>query len=244
METGLSVRSTPTVGGAYYWFEEFFTTVPIQFVLNSITLVWRFLIPEIKTLGQQTTRTFLYTTPEARAWKDFVERVLREENLGYSLDEQCGIHFFVDQEFEHNRVTVLRGLDAPRYAGVRTAFEDAYKYLDADPTDTKAAVRSMFESMEILTKLMVDTKNLNKWVVENTLKQSVQSLYGGDDVASRTAGLAFDGFAKLIDGLHNYRHGQGKEETVSPPMSFAIYVLSSGAAFLRWLIEIDSSQQK
>jgi hypothetical protein len=177
--------------------------------------------------------------PRAHEWKDFVTRVFREENLGYVLDEHCGVHFLIDQEFEHNKATILQGLGSPRYLGVKAAFEAAHSYLDLTPPDTKASVRSMFESLEILTKLMVQTQNLNKWVVENKLKQLAQDAFSADDIAAVTIGCAFDGFALWVNGLHNYRHGQGTTEPVAPSLSFTVYTLSSGAAFLRWLIELD-----
>ncbi len=106
--------------------------------------------------------------------------------------------------------------------------------------DTKAAVRSIFESIEILVRLMIPgTKNLNKWVVQNPLKEIAHKKYVHDEIALKTISGIFDGLGEWFDALHNYRHGQGKEEPVAPPLEFAVYILSSGASFLRWLIELD-----
>lgn len=237
-ETGFSVPGTTVTSGVYYDFEKFLIATPIQYVLNAITLLWRFHWEQHKIM-QSVNREWKYVCPRAQEWKEFVTRVFREENLGYSIDEQCGVHYLIDQEFEHNKATILRGLGFPRYLGVKAAFEAAHSYLDSTPPDTKASVRSMFESLEILTKLMIQTKNLNKWVVENTLKQLAQESFSTDDIATVTIGSAFDGFALWVDGLHNYRHGQGTTEPVAPSLSFTVYTISSGAAFLRWLIELD-----
>jgi len=237
-ETGLSVPGSSVPGGVYYGFEDFLVATPIQYVLNIITLLWRFNWDQHKTM-KMVAGDWQYVCPQATEWREFVSRVLREENIGYTLDEYCGVHFLVDQEFSNNKASILRGLDSPRYLGVKAAFEAAHGYLDSTPPDTKASVRSMFESLEILTKLMVQTQNLNKWVVENKLKQLAQDAFSTDDIASATIGSAFDGFALWVNGLHNYRHGQGTSEPVAPPLSFTVYVLSSGAAFLRWLIELD-----
>ena len=57
------------------------------------------------------------------------------------------------------------------------------------------------------------------------------------------AGL-FDGFADWVDALHNYRHGQPSKQPVAPSEEVAIYVLSSGSAFLRWLIGINNDLTK
>ena len=227
-ETGLSVPKKRYKND--YDFEKFLAEISIHHVCNSITLIWRFFGEHFRTdLDQQ--------------WSEFVSRVLREENIGYELDAECGVHYLVDQEFERNRATTLRGLDQPRLANVRDAFEQAHHYLDTDPLDTKAAVRSMFESLEILTKLMVDTNNLNRWVIENKLKPLAQDGHVNDPTATETIGKVFNGFADWVDGLHNYRHGQGQEDPVAPPIELATYFVSSGAAFLRWLLEIDQAHQ-
>ena len=42
-----------------------------------------------------------------------------------------------------------------------------------------------------------------------------------------------------LDSIHNFRHGQDVQEPKDPPIEFTVYILSSGASFLRWLVEID-----
>jgi hypothetical protein len=164
--------------------------------------------------------------------------------MGYRLDEKCGVHYFVDEEFERNRYSTLSALESPRYNASRDAYDMAYKYLDSDPIDTKGAVRSIFESIEILVKQMVDTKNLNKWIVENTLKEKCMGAYAKDETAKKVISQMFDGFAQWVDAIHNYRHGQPDIEPVAPPVNVAIYIISSGTGFLRWLIEINNELEK
>ncbi len=106
--------------------------------------------------------------------------------------------------------------------------------------DKKAAVRSMFESIEILVKQMVSTDKLTKKVVENSLTTKCKNLYKNDDIEPRVVSKLLSGFAQWVDGLNNYRHGQPSDEPVAPSEEVAIYVLSSGSAFLRWLIEINN----
>jgi pyruvate-formate lyase len=118
----------------------------------------------------------------------------------------------------------------------------AYQYLDTQPMDAKGAVRSIFESIEILVKQMVPTNNLNKWVVENTLKEKCLTCYASDATAKTVMAKMFDGFALWVDSIHNYRHGQADTNPVAPPLNIAIYTLSSGTAFLRWLIELNTEQ--
>jgi len=218
----------------YYSVSDFFKENEFRDVLDSITLIYRVVIASGCTGSKQ----------RAEHWKQFVERAMKEENLGYRLDASCGVHYLVDEEFERNRFSTLSVLDDPKYNGVRAAYEDAYRYMDNYPIDTKAAVRSIFESIEILVKQMVETKNLNKWVVENTLKEKCIKIYNSDTTATKVVTEMFSGFAHWVDGLHNYRHGQAEEDPVSPGEVIAIYALSSGSAFLRWLIGINNQLNK
>ena len=168
---------------------------------------------------------------------------MREENMAYTLDNKCGVHYYVDEEFKHNLSTALICLSAPRYSAVKATFDSAYSYLDTQPCDTKASVRSAFESLEILARLIdPESKNLNKWMVENKLKP-LACFELKDSIEIKTVGSLFDGIALLVDGLHNYRHGQPVENPVAPSMAVTIYVISTVASALRWLATIDAKQQ-
>ena len=222
-ETGAEI---PYQSFAGQGLSKLFKEKDLRDVLDSITIIFKALEGYLST---------------AENWRDFVSRVLSEENMGYRLDSKCGVHYYVDEEFERNRFSTLSLLEDPKYSASRAAYEDAYRYMDDRPPDTKAAVRSMFESLEIIVKQMVDTRNLNKWIVENTLKEKCIKLYENDETASKTVSVLFDGFAQWVDALHNYRHGQPSDEPVVPSESVAIYVLSSGSSFLRWLIDMNNN---
>ncbi|MFH7202686.1 hypothetical protein ACHWGV_29035, partial [Klebsiella pneumoniae] len=43
-----------------------------------------------------------------------------------------------------------------------------------------------------------------------------------------------------IKGAHFYRHGQGVTEPAPPPMDLSVAYVSTGAAYLRWLVENTS----
>jgi hypothetical protein len=228
LEIGAEVPSS--IG--YYRVSAFLKSAELRDLIDSITVIY-------KALSANA-----YSGQAPDKWKEFVARALSEENLGYQLDEKCGVHYFVDEEFERNRYSTLLVLDNSRYSSIRTAYDMAYQYLDNHPMDTKGALRSIFESIEILVKQMVDTKNLNKWVVENTLKEKCLSCYESDATAKTVLSKMFDGFAQWVDSIHNYRHGQADTHPVAPPVNIAVYALSSGTAFLRWLIELNNSFEK
>jgi hypothetical protein len=223
-ETGAEIPVHP-VG---YYLEQFFKKDDLRDILDSITIIFQVL-------------KYSYDSLNVENWMKFVSRALSEENMGYRLDSKCGVHYNVDEEFERNRFSTLSLLEDTKYCALRGAYEDAYRHMDSHPPDTKASVRSMFESLEIIVKQMVETQNLNKWVVENTLKDKCIRLYENDETALKTVSKLFDGFAQWVDALHNYRHGQASDEPVAPSESVAIYVLSSGSSFLRWLVDINNN---
>ena len=229
IEAGFVVPKYSGTVSYYYEWNEYFSGVSLSMVLDSITLIYKCLISKRLSL-------------DARNWKEFVARVLVESNIAYELDEGCGVHPLVDHEFSHNKISTLVCLADSRYQGVRKAFEDAYNHFEKD--ECKQAIRSMFESLEILVRLMVECKNLSAYAVEKAIKPVVLSVYEGDEIAADTVSKMMDGFGDWVDSIHNYRHGQGKEEPVEPPQDFTVYVLSSGASYLRWLVGIDEATKK
>lgn len=172
----------------------------------------------------------------AEGWRGFVAIAMHEENVGYRVDDRCVAHYHVDEEFERNRASALAALSAEHLANVRAAFDDAYRHLDAAPPDTKAAVRSIFESVEVLARLILpEAKNLNRWMVENTLKAKCLEVAPADVIERKTLEGLFAGLADWADALHNYRHGQPEADPVAPSEELAVYALSTGAAHLRML---------
>lgn len=200
-------------------------------VLDSITLIYKCVCkPGRSQLGNE--------------WKSFVARCLKEENVGYQLDAECGVHYFVDEEFERNRFSTLAALNEPELLGVKAAYEDAYRHLDDASPDTKASARSIFEAIEILVKQLVQTKNLNKWVLENTLKTKALDVLAKDETERAVITSMFNGVGLWVDGMHHYRHGQPAHEPVAPSEELVVYMLSSGSSFLRLLLEIRKKSNK
>tara|TARA_B100001250_G_scaffold410746_1_gene437829 strand:- start:649 stop:1485 length:837 start_codon:yes stop_codon:yes gene_type:complete len=207
--------------GIARWFSEDLQEAELRDLLDGITIVYRVLCKNrLATHGQE--------------WRDFVARAMQEENIGYRVDQNCVVHYFVDEQFERIRSATVKALEAPGFAGVLGAFEDAHRHLDSTPPDTKAAVRSMFESLEVLARLIVpDTQNLNRWLVQNTLKQKCLAVANHDPIEQKVLSGLFDGLADWVESLHNYRHGQPQEHVVAPSEELAVLALSSGAAYLR-----------
>lgn len=229
------------VSGLGYNFIQFFSNSPVEIVLSAITLIFRYIKANHRQAATGADRSLVYISFKANEWRDFVNRALREENVGYTADIECGIHYFVDEEFERNRASALACLANPKHRAVRAAFEQSHAYLDSSPPDTKAAVRSSFESLEILARLIdPESKNLNRWMVENKIKPLVVSA-AINATESAMLSKAMDGLAQLVDGIHSFRHGQGTESPVAPSLPTAVYVVSSTAAALRLLVPVHLS---
>lgn len=229
LEMGLNVPLLRT----RYSIELFLEDIKIEYLLNAITLIWRFLKNSDDVYHKQNF---------AGIWHREVSRALKEENLCYRLDEKCGVHFLIDEEFETNVNSTLHCLGDTKYSGSRKTLKHAYDELTSTPPHTKDAIRAIFESIEILVKKMVKTKNLNKWVVQNTLKDIALEIYSHDPTSKDSVEKFFMGFGDWVEANHNYRHGQDVPEPTDPPIELAIYILSSGASFLRWLVEIDMAR--
>jgi hypothetical protein len=218
-ETGSRVPTS--VGG--FLFSEVFRRAKIRDVLDAITIVYEVLkkarIPD-----------------RAEQWLNFVDRAMRETNVGYSIDRSGVVHHRVDEEFERNRVASIAVLEHPQFLATRAALDDAYRHLDADPQDTKASVRSMFESIEILARQVVpEARNLHKRLVATELKQKCLSVSGSDETERHLLSGLFDSMSDWVDAMHLYRHGQAGPDPVAPSLDTAVLILSTGTAYLRHL---------
>lgn len=240
VETGLSAPVSGS-GGAMAWvkFEDAFNGLPLIDLLKLITVVWRWL-SSAEVVGFGKDGGPAYGTTWRDAWRTFVARALSEENVGYEVDERCGVHPTVDAEFQHSRAAAIAGLAAERYRGVRPAVEAAFERLSALPAEGTDAARSIFEAAESLTKLITGSgADLTEGLVEKTLRSVCGGLFSSDEQLKSTTQRLISSFAKWVSAVHPYRHGHAREHPLVLPEDVAILVVSEGAAFIRWLVELD-----
>jgi hypothetical protein len=178
----------------------------------------------------------------ARIWQQETRRIFAEECLAYEIDESCVVHPAVDQEFQKNRRATIAGLDEPRYSNSLAAFERVSDELSAQPPNGKDAWRAVFSAVEGLFRLMFPSApQLNAGAAETYLAPLIQKLYDTSPVAFRATTKQLASFKDWVDSSHNYRHEQGSEEPVQPPIDLAILAISNGTAFLRWLVSLDQA---
>ncbi|WP_418133096.1 hypothetical protein ABL849_13680 [Variovorax sp. 375MFSha3.1] len=220
-EAGIVV---PTGQWGTLW-NEFYTRGPMEEVLTAITITF-------EVLHRQ------YGARQAATYRTAVERALAEENIGFRIDEQGVIHYAVDEVFEGMRAATIAVLNAPVLAVARNCYEAVFQHLDRHPPDTKPAIRSMFEALEIVAKQLNPTaRNLHANLCRVQLRDQCLQVTAGDAVEQRVWAEMFEGMAHWVQGLHEYRHGQ-VDNIASPTEEFTVYVLSSGSAFLRLLAQI------
>lgn len=171
-----------------------------------------------------------------------IRRIFAEERVRYSVDDQGGVHFSVDVEFEQTRVSAIRVLGSSRYKSIREHFEAAYRALDGVPPDPKQALRSIFFANEGLFRLIFPSAaQLSGAELQKQLRPKLDQVYGSQKPAVHVAHKQLAQFADWIDGAHFYRHEPGTEEPVQPPIEMAIHYVATGAAWLRWLCAFDGT---
>jgi hypothetical protein len=168
-----------------------------------------------------------------------------EENVGYWIDEEGGVHYRPDEEFQRARISTVAGLQTARYGAVRDAFEDALGHLDRQ--DGKGAIRSSFEAVETLAKLMAGDRKIARLgpsEVDRVLKPLAQNLYDTGTPERQAARAMLSSMSDWINAAQPYRHGQRTEEPAPPPLELSVAMVSAGAGYLRWLVEIDQRTRK
>jgi hypothetical protein len=162
-----------------------------------------------------------------------------EENIAYRVDDEGVVRPLVDEEFNRNLASVLAGLTDPRLAAVKAEVERALADLDRSEPDPKSAIRSIFEAMEIYAKLAVTSykvERLDRNVVMQHLLPLITGKPGMHVPAKEAAINLAESLCDWIKGAHFYRHGQGVEEPAPPPFDLAVAYVSTGSAYLRWLV--------
>ena len=218
-----------------YW-PPFVEKMELRDVLDAITIRYRTIrVSYYDETGAATRETKTKFLTE-------VKRIFIEEGVRYRLDNQGGVHFTVDAEFERARISTLSELGRTRYSGVNELFESSFSALDATPPDGKAAIRAVFFAAESLFRLMFPSApQLNAGELQRLLKPKLDTMYAEQRPAVYMAQKQLAAFKEWIDAAHFYRHEPGTEEPAQPPLDLAINMIGIGAAHLRWLARIDSS---
>ncbi|WP_020174063.1 hypothetical protein [Methyloferula stellata] len=223
-ELGIVVRFGPY---GVYW-NDFYEEAELRDVLDSVTLIFNILNRD--HLFERRAKDYLKT----------VSRIFAEQNVGYKVDDLGVVHFVVDEEFERGRNTCIAALHLPRYVAVAANLDKAFSVLDTTPPDGKSSVRSVFDALEGLFRLMfTNAHRLGGSEIDQYLRPAIARTYMPGSADLRAAGKFLDSMKDWVETAHFYRHEQGKEEPAQPPLDIAVALISTGTGFLRWLAELD-----
>jgi len=214
-------------------FKEFYEKASLRDVLDSITVIYR-------VLKDQLSRE-----ASARAWRDFVERALREEGMQYKVDYSGGIRFLVDELFEKTRTGCIASLTALGMLSVASLVEQAFEHLASIRPDSKLAIRTIFEAMETFCKKQFETgEDLTERLIAKTIAPWITSFYvSQDDVVKASGDRLIQGLKAVVNTAHIYRHGQNTDKLLQPPSELATAVVSQAADYLRWLSQIAGARR-
>jgi hypothetical protein len=228
MEVEAGVRVPPGYRDGHRW-TQFFDDAPISHLLTALTLTHQLI-----GLGNR------YGLKQA-SFRDDVRSVLSEENLGYLMDDDGSFRVAIDEDFAGQRVATLAGLGDPLLATARGHYEAAHAAMN-EPRDTRAAVREMFEAIEVVARCIApNATGLNQHVARGKLLEVTRTVMPGDQVQEMTWGHMFDSFTEWVKALQHYRHGSQTGRL--PSDDFAIMALSTGGGYLRLLCEVMRLQR-
>ena len=206
---------------------DFFLNSEVRDLLDSITLIYIYLKK-------------IFTDTYSEIWFTEVNRVLSEENVAYRVYEDGIVHPFVDAEFETNRASALEALSEPRFGEARTDFEAAYRHLRDG--NSKEALRMMFPAVEVAAKVLFPAafSRLMPNEIDRHIVPRMHARYAGNQPALDAASQLLTGMKSWINAAQPYRHGQEIVDAAEPPTEFVVAHLSTGATYLRWMIELCS----
>lgn len=207
----------------------FLTDAPLPQVFDTLT-------ETIKVLRQRG-RPYRSEGLNVQTLQDFISRVFQEEHLAYLLDAGGGVRYRHDEELERNLAATIGGLEPERFAGARQSFEKSRAALSQATPDTLSAVNDAFRAVENVFRLLTGASLLGTNDVKKEVKRLVDTKYG--QVATDAGRLMADSFADWVTASHLYRHAPEEPGPVAPPLDLAVVMVSSAAAYLRWLLELD-----
>ncbi|WP_293406706.1 hypothetical protein [Phenylobacterium sp.] len=170
--------------------------------------------------------------------RGFVERALREENLQYTTDEECGLHPYIDAAFQQARVSAIASLSEHGHGAALASYQGGMNALVND--DTLTAVRSVFDAAESVFKQEFGVARLGKSEIDKNLAPRLRAYYS--DRASDAGGRLIAAFGEWVNGAHSYRHADGAPEPTPPPRELAVAFITAGTAWIRWMTDTNFLQ--
>jgi hypothetical protein len=215
------------IGGSYSAssVRDFLKAAELHDFLDALTVIWT----GLNELDKE------YRDSEAARWVGFVNRVMSETGVSFELDNRGGVHPRVDAAFVANRQSALARLEATKFAAARAHFDEAYQALDGASPNTGHAIREMHLAIETIFKqAFPKASRIDVGEINTLLKPRAAERLTGPELEA--AKLMLTSAGNFVSAGHQYRHASGEPEPAPPSLEFAVWMLSQGTAFLRWLI--------
>ena len=229
-DLGIRFATASTSGHFFRNWEWFFNRISVTEMLDSITVIARSIHNEYEKFDRRA------------GFLQEAQRIFREENLAYEIDEAGGIHPLIDTVFSAAIDSAIVGLDDPRYTASLECVSRIDHFLLKDPQDYIGAIRSVFGACENTFKLMYQVPRLDSKSAGENISRDQQSLYEGHPSMQGAGAKVLESFKDWINAAHFYRHEQGVEEPSQPAPELGILLVSQGLSFVRWLAALDKSR--
>jgi hypothetical protein len=211
--------SFPFIGDEYDH-ERYWTRCDVHDFLDSITLLYLVSPTRTETLAE-------------------MRRIFTEEHLRFRIDDQGGVHYLVDEQFERNVAATLDGLGPARFKAARDALEQALESMSGATPSGKSLIRGVFEAVESAFLARIQSANanrLNDQSINSHLRPILEARYANvpdsDDKINRVLELLMS----WVRTAHPFRHGVPFDQIHEAPLDYAILLADQGMAFLRHIV--------
>jgi hypothetical protein len=230
--TELGIHPSSTAYG-YKW-RDFFAAIDLNDFLDTLTLSYQ----AIKHTSQDPSTRDFYSRKdyEPQYFVQFVNRVLSETNLNYIMNDDGGVRFKVDEAHQIQRASIIQHLDETKFLSVKTLMIDCYEKLESQPPNTLLAVRSCFDAHEALVKIhFTDVARLQVGEVQKKIRPAIEKHTEATEMAAVSKHL--EAYKSWVIASQEFRHASGSHAPSAPSMDFSVLHVSTGTAYLRWLLQ-------
>ena len=184
--------------------------------------------------------TLLYMVSRSRGnTLEILRRIFAEEHLRYRIDDQGGVHYLVDEQFEQNVAATLDGLGPARFEAARHALEQAIEGMSGNNPSGKSLIRGVFEAVEsgFLASIQPANANrLNDQSINNLLRPILVARYAGTPEADDKIDRVLELLRAWVRTAHPFRHGVPFDQIHEAPLDYAVLLADQGMAFLRHIV--------
>lgn len=197
-------------------------------VLCTVTLVFKY----IRRRRDQDGRSFFTA----------VRRIFAEEHAAYTIDDEGGVHPFIDSGYQAQIAAVLRGLGAAGNSGALGFVQKADQEL-MPGGDPREAIRAIFDAAENIFKITFEGAiALNKDTIQKHLQPHLTKSVA-EPAEQRASSKLCASLIDWADACHNYRHAPSAPDPAAPSEVLAVALVSQGLGYVRWLSDLQREAQ-